>query len=235
MDELNSHGVLQTLTTASGKLLRQATSASVPRPPPSYSILERTRTKLLAEYAANASYLNPQKEYGYRNAQLLIEATVPAGSGGSAPTFTDDPLVSQVTVIKLVHLTQLRDAVDQLRARAGLSAGSYTTDPSPTQYVTEVHHDHIMQLRAALEPALAALHLPTGGYAHGTIHNGDTIFAVDFQELRDQIKAAWLFKINWLVTDQLGTPRMIFDQGGSLANTSRHDYLPFGEELFAGT
>src|SRR5205807_5778816 len=40
--------------------------------------------------------------------------------------------------------------------------------------------------------------------------------------------------IHWLVTDQLGTPRMIFDQSGSLANVSRHDYLPFGEELYAG-
>jgi hypothetical protein len=36
-----------------------------------------------------------------------------------------------------------------------------------------------------------------------------------------------------LVTDQLGTPRMIFEQSGSLANVSRHDCLPFGEELFA--
>jgi RHS repeat-associated protein len=38
-------------------------------------------------------------------------------------------------------------------------------------------------------------------------------------------------KINWLVTDQLGTPRMVFDKTGSLAATKRHDYLPFGEEL----
>lgn len=38
-------------------------------------------------------------------------------------------------------------------------------------------------------------------------------------------------EVNWLVTDQLGTPRMIFDKTGSLANTKRHDYLPFGEEL----
>jgi RHS repeat-associated protein len=41
--------------------------------------------------------------------------------------------------------------------------------------------------------------------------------------------------IEWLVTDQLGTPRMVFDKTGSLASTKRHDYLPFGEELFAGT
>jgi len=37
--------------------------------------------------------------------------------------------------------------------------------------------------------------------------------------------------IEWLVTDQLGTPRMIFDKTGSLANAKRHDYLPFGEEV----
>jgi RHS repeat-associated protein len=40
--------------------------------------------------------------------------------------------------------------------------------------------------------------------------------------------------IHWLVSDQLGTPRMIFDHTGSLTNTKRHDYLPFGEELVAG-
>jgi RHS repeat-associated protein len=39
--------------------------------------------------------------------------------------------------------------------------------------------------------------------------------------------------IEWLVTDQLGTPRMIFDKTGNLAGTKRHDYLPFGEELYA--
>ncbi|HEV8429596.1 MAG TPA: RHS repeat-associated core domain-containing protein [Pyrinomonadaceae bacterium] len=40
--------------------------------------------------------------------------------------------------------------------------------------------------------------------------------------------------IQWLVTDHLGTPRMIVDQTGILASVKRHDYLPFGEELFAG-
>jgi RHS repeat-associated protein len=39
---------------------------------------------------------------------------------------------------------------------------------------------------------------------------------------------------NWLVTDQLGTPRMIADKSGSLGSVKRHDYLPFGEELSAG-
>ena len=41
--------------------------------------------------------------------------------------------------------------------------------------------------------------------------------------------------IHWLVADHLNTPRIIIDKTGSLANVKRHDYLPFGEELFAPT
>ena len=37
--------------------------------------------------------------------------------------------------------------------------------------------------------------------------------------------------VNWLVSDQLGTPRMIVDETGSLANIKRQDFLPFGEEI----
>jgi RHS repeat-associated protein len=50
--------------------------------------------------------------------------------------------------------------------------------------------------------------------------------------------------VHWLVTDQLGTPRMVFDESGDLTvldqngnyvrGVTRHDYLPFGEELDAG-
>jgi RHS repeat-associated protein len=41
--------------------------------------------------------------------------------------------------------------------------------------------------------------------------------------------------VQWLVPDHLGTPRIIVDETGSRANVKRHDYLPFGEELFAGS
>ena len=42
-------------------------------------------------------------------------------------------------------------------------------------------------------------------------------------------------KVQWLVPDHLGTPRIIVDQTGAAANVKRHDYLPFGEELFASS
>jgi len=45
-------------------------------------------------------------------------------------------------------------------------------------------------------------------------------------------------EVRWLVTDHLGTPRMNIRgtgaDGGSLTSVTRHDYLPFGEELIAG-
>ncbi len=37
--------------------------------------------------------------------------------------------------------------------------------------------------------------------------------------------------IRWLVTDQLGTPRMVVDRSGTLSGVRRHDYFPFGEEI----
>jgi len=41
--------------------------------------------------------------------------------------------------------------------------------------------------------------------------------------------------VQWLISDQLGTPRMVLDQSGALDKLTRHDYLPFGEELFEPT
>ena|SRR5207253_502723 len=46
--------------------------------------------ELLAEYAANASASSPQKEYGYRNGQLLITAAATATASGYVGCFTDD-------------------------------------------------------------------------------------------------------------------------------------------------
>jgi RHS repeat-associated protein len=50
----------------------------------------------------------------------------------------------------------------------------------------------------------------------------------------DRVGKAAVGGPQWLVADQLGTPRMIADKTGSLPGIKRHDYLPFGEELGAG-
>ncbi|HWW75169.1 MAG TPA: RHS repeat-associated core domain-containing protein, partial [Pyrinomonadaceae bacterium] len=198
--------------------------------------------ELLAEYAAGSSPYSPQKEYGYRGGELLVTAGAAAGGWGPAPSFTGPDPLQHGDAIKLEHLTQLRSAVNQLRQRAGLADYVFTADPNPERNVTAVKAEHIRQLRAALEGARSRLGLSTGGYAHLMLYeNSSPIYAGDFQELRDQIREAWAAGsggggtvVRWLVSDQLGTPRMAVDRTGSLAGVRRHDYLPFGEELQAG-
>ena len=188
--------------------------------------------ELLAEYAANASASSPQKEYGYRNGQLLVEIMAAGGSGwGSPPTFTDNPLAAGV-VVKALHITELRTAINDLRGH--LNKGTY-----PWQYSATTNDwisaNPILEMRTALDDALG---VPTPAYSAG-LAQGQPIKAIHIQELRDRVTAAWGsgsggVDIRWLVADQLGTPRIILDKTGALANVKRHDYLPFGEELFAG-
>ena len=196
--------------------------------------------ELLAEYAKDALPNQPRKEYGYRGGELLVTAEAAAAGWGPPPTFTGPDPLAKGDQIKLEHLTDLRSAVNQLRQHAGLPAYNFTVDPDPQPKVTSVKAEHIRQLRAALGEARSRLGLSIGGYEHPTLtERVSVIYARDFQELRDQVRGAWqsgtgVADIRWLVTDQLGTPRMVADQTGGLAGVTRHDYLPFGEELSAG-
>ena len=49
-----------------------------------------------------------------------------------------------------------------------------------------------------------------------------------------ELSGALYREVFWQVGDQLGTPRMLISKTGSLSGVKRHDYMPFGEELFAG-
>ncbi len=95
-----------------------------------------------------------------------------------------------VTVIKAVHITELRDAINQLRARAGLAAASWPE--SIASGVTTIKAAHVQELRTKLDEALAALGLATGGYTDPSLITGTTpVRAIHIQELRDRVKAAW--------------------------------------------
>ena len=47
----------------------------------------------------------------------------------------------------------------------------------------------------------------------------------------DMLVVAGCDVARWLIKDQIGTPRILADVTGSLANVKRHDYLPYGEEV----
>jgi RHS repeat-associated protein len=187
--------------------------------------------ELLAEYAQNGSPASPQKEYGYRNGQLLVVATATTG-WGTPPVIHDNPLVVSVTTVQSRHITELRTAIDALRSHLGMSAYSWQQAAAPGDLIKA---EPVLEMRTALDQVLGA---PGSGYSAG-LAQGQAVKAIHVQELRDRVLGAWIASgstdFSWLVSDQLGTPRMIFDQTGALANVKRHDYLPFGEELFAGT
>ena len=198
--------------------------------------------ELLAEYASQGSPSTPLKEYGYRNGQLLISASPATAGWGAPPTINDNPLNppgQPKTEIKALHITQLRTAINALRSHFNLPDYQWqkpTASGGAINNTVFISWTPIDEMRTALDQALGA---PANGYAAG-LAQGQPIMAVHIQELRDRVLAAWQSEgsgadIRWLVSDFLGTPRMILDQSGTLSGVTRRDYLPFGEEIKTDT
>ena len=127
--------------------------------------------------AANTSYL-------YKVRAILPSVSVYSGSDlATTVIFTDPTLTPQSTGVKAAHITQLRTAVDALRALAGLGPGSYT-DPTLTVAATGVKAAHVTDLRTALAEARTALLLASVAFTRPTINPGMIISAADINELR---------------------------------------------------
>jgi hypothetical protein len=100
--------------------------------------------------------------------------------------FTDDPLIPGVTIVKAVHITELRARIDAQRSRVGLSFYSWT-DFSLTPGSTVIKAQHIVDLRTALTQAYGGRTPPT--YTDPGLAAGTTIKAVHITELRNAIVA----------------------------------------------
>ncbi|MEK6300440.1 MAG: fibronectin type III domain-containing protein [Acidobacteriota bacterium] len=98
--------------------------------------------------------------------------------------FVDDPLQSQVTLIKAQHITQVRQAVDAVRVTANIGAASWTNPLNPLDTVLAVHFS---ELRTRLNEALPLL-----GFSQMPIDPaiipGNTIFATHLQAVRQKVK-----------------------------------------------
>jgi len=104
-------------------------------------------------------------------------------------TFTDDPLTAQVTPVKVVHITELREGVNTLRSNNGLSTFSYT-DPTLTAGATQVKVVHIAEARTALDGVYDAQSKTRPTYTDSTITAGQTaIKKAHIAEIRSNIKA----------------------------------------------
>jgi RHS repeat-associated protein len=235
--------------------------------------------ELLAEYAANGAAIAPQKEYGYRNGQLLVTAepgNVALASNGATVTgsstllpyaagnvidgsrrainntvwadgtFNNFPdwlevnFNSSRTISEIDVITQQDDPQNPLEPTLSQTFSLYGITAFDVQYwngsawVTvpggSVTGNNKVWRQFNFSPVTTnKIRLVVNG---GADNSFSRVVEVEAWSLGSQTSSS---NIHWLVTDQLGTPRIIVDQTGSLANVKRHDYLPFGEELPAGT
>jgi hypothetical protein len=103
-------------------------------------------------------------------------------------TFTDNTLVAGLTTVKAQHITELRQAVDALRAVAGLPAPAPWTDFTLQPFSTVIKAIHIIELRAYLEDAAGRLGYATGSYTDSMLTSGYVIKRVHIEELRQRIR-----------------------------------------------
>jgi hypothetical protein len=118
---------------------------------------------------------------GVRNGSASIGESVRNAYIGYL-AFTDDDLTAGASVIKVVHVTELRTRIDALRASHGLEPFAYT-NPAIFAGTSVVQAVDIMELRAALASVYTAAVLSPPSY---TTTPGPlvTIVAADIAEIR---------------------------------------------------
>ena len=121
---------------------------------------------------------------------------VRAATGGTPPysdpdlattvIFTDPILTAGSNVIRAVHMTELRTAVDAVRLLAALPLAAFT-DPAPAGVL--IKRIHVIELRTALDSARALLALRTITYTTPAIVAGSTpIMKAHVDDLRNGVR-----------------------------------------------
>ncbi|HEX8131396.1 MAG TPA: hypothetical protein VF527_20015, partial [Pyrinomonadaceae bacterium] len=246
--------------------------------------------ELIAEYESGAAPVVPQKEYGYRNGELLVtsegtttattgdwvwvEDALPAGAqavvGGtneawnwttSSPSAVSGASSNRSPATAGQHQQVFQNATQTMAVGAGDNLVAFVyLDPAnqPGEIMLQWNDGASWEHRAywgvnyiqwgvdgtesrrrmGALPAVGKwvrLEVPAAavGLAGQTV-SGLALTLYGGRANWDRIGKAAVGSPQWLVTDHLGTPRLIADQTGSLAGIRRHDYLPFGEEVGAG-
>jgi uncharacterized repeat protein (TIGR02543 family) len=121
------------------------------------------------------------------NAARSVTAAFTSTASG---VFSDDPLAALVgPIIKAVHVTDLRLAIDRERTRRLLSPFGWT-DPVLVPGVTAVRAAHLLQMRTALAEAYQAAGRTPPTYSDAAVIARQTaIRAAHIEELRDAVLA----------------------------------------------
>jgi hypothetical protein len=121
-------------------------------------------------------------------ASCLVGSFATLATAQSAP-FTDDPLVVRVTLVKAIHVAELRTRINARRVATGLADFSFS-DPTLTVRVTTVAAPHLTEMRTALGQAYAAIGRPVPVFTDPVITPRSTVIkAVHIAELRAAVVA----------------------------------------------
>ena len=134
-----------------------------------------------ASFVDNSVIANTTYLYRVRTLDGPDTSAFSATDPATTVLFTDDPLVPMATVIKAVHITQLRSAVNAMRAAAGLAPLAADATIGAGQ---RVRASHVTTLRTALDQARASLGLPALSYSMPLT----VIRAAHVTELRNGVK-----------------------------------------------
>ena len=105
--------------------------------------------------------------------------------------FADDPLQVKSTRVRLLHLTELRSAIDALRAFYLLPAASWT-DGAPEAGVTVIKAEHLDELRAAVSDVYLATGRTPPAWSTGAVTPRTMVIAAaPIEEIRTAVKAIW--------------------------------------------
>jgi RHS repeat-associated protein len=177
-------------------------------------------------FASHAAASDSSRNTRLSRSEVGVASAVPGLSltpQGGTPVFTDDPLVAGTTSIKAVHITELRDAINQLRARATLAAATWTDASLAGSLIKAVH---IAELRTALSAARTALGLSNPAYTDPTLTaDSTTIKAAHIQELRDRVKTAWTSSSQ---VPRDGLASLSYNPASNRITTSNYEYNAAG-------
>ena len=101
--------------------------------------------------------------------------------------FTDDVLVISGTIAKAQHIIELRQAVDALRAVAGLTPAPWI-DSALAPASDVIRAIHIQELRTYLDDAASRLGYATSPYTDPSLTTGFLIKRVHIEELRQRVR-----------------------------------------------
>jgi hypothetical protein len=179
-DSVSSFEVNLTWNSVAG-----ATSYQVDRKSPGGSF---TQFATPATNAVSDSGLTADTAFLYQVRAVSAGGTSSNSAAALATTvsFTDEPLVTGSTLIKRIHLVELRTAVNAVRTLAGIGTTTFT-DPTLIAGTTLVKTIHVSELRTALSAAMTSLGFSAPSFSSG-LATSSVVKQSHFQELRTLMK-----------------------------------------------